>query len=65
MRIDLNDRDLANGALTLIRSIADKWEEFRDDAIQERNRYRDNEVRRLRLEAEQKAASTTTSSDIV
>lgn len=48
--IDLNDRELADSAIVLIRSIADKWEEFREDAICKHNR---------RLEAEQKATTTT------
>jgi hypothetical protein len=53
--VELNDSELADSALVLIRSIADKWEEFTEDAIYERN----FEATRRHLEAEQKAASTT------
>lgn len=56
--VELNDRELADSVLVLVRSIADKWEEFKDDAIWERNRERESDVRRRRLVAEQKAASS-------
>ncbi len=56
---ELNDRELSDGALILVRSIAAKWEEFTEDAIYERNR----EVDRRHLEAKQKALLTTTKDD--
>ncbi len=51
---ELNDRELAESTLVLVRSIAYKWEEFRESAIFHHNYEKD----RL-LEAEQKAITTT------
>jgi hypothetical protein len=53
--VELNDRELADDALVMVRSIADKWEEFTEDAIYERN----HEANRRHLDAEQKVASTS------
>jgi hypothetical protein len=35
---ELDDRELAKRVLALVRSIAEKWEEFRDEVVSERNR---------------------------
>ena len=48
--IELNDPELADSAIVLVRSIAAKWQDFTDDAVNQRNREVDR-----RLATEQKA----------